>query len=244
MTGDFVCFVDSDDFVEPNYLESLLQGMDDSDACVCGYTTGDAEYYLSSRIYERKRFVQCLFELEDNGLLGYLWNKLFRADIICRQNIRFNERLSLWEDLLFVWDYLLHTEKIRVKEDILYHYISRGGSLMESNISYKAMTCYTFEIRNRLAELAPSDYLPLVHNQFFRYIMICLYNLYVKIHVPKKERMAFLRQLHPFVGHYPYRHPKRRPVSYRFIYRMLALDKGMYISDFVLTVWGKTKKYS
>ena len=125
--GDFIQFVDSDDYIELNMCETLLRysQKENSDIIICG---NKKEY--SGKIYLNKclnKTVKDISEIkEDFSMLyeRYIFNspcnKLYKRDIVITY---FNEKISLGEDLVFNLSNLKNTHKVTFIEDCLYNYV-------------------------------------------------------------------------------------------------------------------------
>lgn len=137
-TGEYICFVDSDDWVSGSYVWELLHAATEhSDKLVlCGF------HFINMLENCRRVFLweshskrcaverDCLFDLHENTLLGQLWNKIFRKSTICKYNLCFDEELLIGEDFKFVLDYL-SAASIRtciVLNYPLYYYTRMTGS--------------------------------------------------------------------------------------------------------------------
>jgi len=143
--GKYICFVDSDDHIAPTLLEKTVPLMEGQELdCVCfGMRKETPEGVLLENIRYIPRNLRIGTE-EDRleFLLKYLlnyrigWeacNRLFRAEIIQRNSLRFvSERTVFAEDLLFSFLYWLHAESCVVIQDILYHYVQHEKSLMSA----------------------------------------------------------------------------------------------------------------
>lgn len=126
-TGDFLVFVDADDYVDENYLAELYNSIkqNDSDLACCGYfdhskygTFEATNYDNELFFYGRHNFVP--YVLDKVG--GVLWDKIFKREIIIINKIIFNTDIRLSEDLLFVLEYLKYIKKISIIQKPLYHY--------------------------------------------------------------------------------------------------------------------------
>ncbi len=134
-TGEYVCFFDSDDFIEADMLEKLVSGIEENgdDVCVCGYYVDDVdeqENVLSSRtVCPNFSYMQSDFSLEEYesilGWCGYAWNKLYRRNVLEKGDFRFDEGISLVEDLLFNQKIFCCGTKIRFLSYSGYHYVQR-----------------------------------------------------------------------------------------------------------------------
>lgn len=106
-TGEFIAFCDSDDYVYPEWLETLYTAikLNECDLACCNMERdGDSERTvenLENRKYEKSE----LWLLLREGLLNSLYTKLFCREIIETNNIEFDESFSNGEDLLFVLSY-------------------------------------------------------------------------------------------------------------------------------------------
>ena len=137
MKGDYVCFLDSDDKLSVDALEVLAgQCSAKPDMVVFDYAhCNDVNDYMQAK---RTRFES--FVIDRNGIDGlllpqhlnvvpptsyysqpYTWNKAFRADVIRRNTIRFDERKRMWEDGEFVIACIAASERIiRINSFLIY----------------------------------------------------------------------------------------------------------------------------
>lgn len=124
--GEFIVFVDADDYVEKDYLEELYNSIvnSESDLACCGYIDHseygiiEATNYSTDTLYKASNFLP--FVLEKVG--GVLWDKIFRKELIVKNGVLFNSTIRLSEDLLFVLEYLRYTNKVSIVKKHLYHY--------------------------------------------------------------------------------------------------------------------------
>ena len=115
--GEYICFVDSDDWIEPVLVERLVSGIADADVSICGYsisddseTDSDSKGTVScDRLDVLKRMLMPGYPPEE-ACYGYLWNKLFKKSIIEKYDITFNNSYIMWEDMLFCCRYMAHIE--------------------------------------------------------------------------------------------------------------------------------------
>lgn len=148
--GKYICFFDCDDRIDPELISYLTDEIDGVAGASCGYDTSEplidapkAEPDIYGEVfYETPETVSrvlsgadmlCRLFFEEN-YEGYLWNKIFRADIIKRHNIHFQENLWYKEDCAFVCDYLKYSRLFRMSPARLYHYIENKGSLVQNAV--------------------------------------------------------------------------------------------------------------
>jgi glycosyltransferase involved in cell wall biosynthesis len=126
-SGEFIQFIDSDDYIDVNMCERLVKVIKEhnSDLVVCGYKTilGDSisfEPCINKRVDEIADLSGYFSELYKKHLFNSPWNKLYKREKI---NFYYDENLSLGEDLLFNLEYLKRSKKISFIEDCLYNYV-------------------------------------------------------------------------------------------------------------------------
>lgn len=147
-TGEYVAFLDSDDFIDERMYEILYDKAKNNnlDAVFCGcyfYTspslTIKRSEVLQDTIYMSKNSInKILFDFiaplpeypNDVKYMMSVWHALYSLDIIHKNSITFcSEREYLSEDILFNIDYLSVTQRICFIPDPLYYYCSNEGSL-------------------------------------------------------------------------------------------------------------------
>lgn len=134
VSTEWVTFIDSDDWVEANHF-SLLMSHDKYDICVSGWERGESvsRKELHSEKYQILDRTQCIIKaLGMKEFSGYLWNKVFRMDIIRENNLKLDTGVSTSEDLLFVLTYLRFIKSgFLVSEPRTYHYVIREDSITQ-----------------------------------------------------------------------------------------------------------------
>ena len=139
--GKYLLFVDSDDYVAPNFISSfrmLAEG--GAIFAITAYYShdegekGDAKQICwdSKDIILGLKIQETIEMLQDKVLLQQLWNKLFVTQSVKKYNIRFDENISFGEDTRFILEYLRYNaiKDVTVFNQPTYHYIRvRAGSL-------------------------------------------------------------------------------------------------------------------
>lgn len=144
--SQIICFIDSDDWVDEKYLSSMLKYSIDDDTLVYGNVTHDRLRYRKSSIGFPYMEGDCWIDSQVADFFvrnripenGYPVAKFFRKRIITQFHLRFDERISLHEDHLFVLQYLLHVKKIVLTADASYHYVHRDTGLSLSSKTHPA----------------------------------------------------------------------------------------------------------
>jgi len=140
-TGNYIAFVDADDYVDLDMYETLMPYTQDADLVTSGYHQGSADVYdvIPEGLYKNEEEREYLygnmihsFEKENRGLTPYIWNKIFMTDIANEVFAEINEGIFIGEDSEFVYRYALKSASCYVVHSCKYHYIVREGSAVNS----------------------------------------------------------------------------------------------------------------
>ncbi|MGN0316878.1 MAG: glycosyltransferase family 2 protein [Lachnospira sp.] len=160
--GDYIMFVDSDDYIEKRYLEYLVNFKNQNkqiDNIWCHFkTVSNHNQFVDSEISSKEGYemasIKEIMDLHERWLDAAPYCKLFDRSIIIDNGITFPTDLSLGEDLIFNFNYLDKTNgKIAILNNTLYYYYI-GDELSLSNRYYPDM----FSIYKRLNKIM-YDYL-------------------------------------------------------------------------------------
>lgn len=140
--GEYCYFVDSDDYVKETLIEDAVKEMEaaQADLVVFGYqkifeNDNEPEEFVPDNtvdiledITDRMDYftdVYCTYEI------GYeVWNKLYRTEIICQNQLRFEKNKEIFaEDICFNAYYLMHVKNVVRIDKILHYYLIRDNSL-------------------------------------------------------------------------------------------------------------------
>ena len=147
-TGKYVLFVDSDDFIENNMIEKLIENIiiDKSDTIYCGIKRYFNENEIKNIppkcgriVYDKNEIINNVLlemigtlphENEDMNLEVSVWHSLYSMDVIKKNNIKFpSERVFMSEDISFHIDYLQYANRVSFITDCLYNYRLNNNSL-------------------------------------------------------------------------------------------------------------------
>ncbi len=174
--GEYILFVDSDDWVEPDYLDEFYNSVQDSDPDIVF-----CDYY-SEKNNKSIRYKQIVSDLPSSNLEhllkdeipGYLWVKLIKKNIITTNNITF-ENFDILEDFLFSLRILIFSKSFKYINKPLYHYRIQENSILHKD--YKSVFNPMF---NALAEVSN---ILINHNLYSKYINALIYR---KLNIKKK----------------------------------------------------------
>lgn len=148
--GKYIAFVDSDDYVSEGIYSLLLQSItsSNSDQACCGAirVTKDGQH-MENHIFEnesihgedeiRKKIIVPLTIPEDrrHTLISQVWNKLYKADIIKNNNIRFDTEVSSAEDWKFNIAYYSFCKAVSFIKDNLYYYCDINQNSLSKTVN-------------------------------------------------------------------------------------------------------------
>lgn len=138
--GDYVLFVDADDWIEPDMVEFSVRkaAEHDADVAMCGMVVNDTPVrleYTESDLTQEECIKSFLFHKE---LRGSLWNKLVKTSLL--HNVRFHCEISYGEDALFCWHFFQKAVKIVMTDRQLYHYRMNETSISHQTFGEKKLT--------------------------------------------------------------------------------------------------------
>lgn len=127
-TGDYIGFIDADDNIELNYIEKMIEYAYrlNTDMVVCNYKEvrieGDIPSNIFTFINDGEAYncdLKCIGEVLC-GRGGLVWGKLLKSSAIKENNIKFDENISMCEDLLFTLEFIKNTKRLSRINDYLY----------------------------------------------------------------------------------------------------------------------------
>ena len=138
-TGEYIAFVDSDDWIHKKYFEYLIRGIDTADLVICNYIRSYKSGSVETDDAYRVQSISPIDVLKNKELKSYVWGKLFRHQLV--DEIRFSESEKL-EDSLYNMDVLLNNKNLKINHvDIpLYYYFVRAGSLVNNIEAYSVLS--------------------------------------------------------------------------------------------------------
>ena len=133
-TGEYIGFVDSDDYVVTDMFEKLYEmaKQEDADISTCGFYRFDNEKFVERETAIRECYGHDVYEYPSIffNSLPYIWNKIFKRELIEKNNLTFHAELTIFEDLIFTYSSFIHANKItRIPQPLYYYRVDRDDSL-------------------------------------------------------------------------------------------------------------------
>lgn len=140
--GDFVLFVDSDDWIELNMVEFLVGKAieNQTEIVTCGNVINDTPVsteYMQKVLLRDEAIERFLYHIE---FRGSLWNKLVKTSLL--HECKFQRGISLGEDALFCWHFLQNSNKILFTDCQLYHYRMNNDSICHATFGPKKLSAH------------------------------------------------------------------------------------------------------
>lgn len=149
-TGSIISCVDGDDWIGPTFIEKMYHSMESAGAdMVCAGQTRvlfDQSVQLINAIpagvYEGERLEKLWSEMISYGtyyrpgITTYVWNKLFRREILYDAQMAVDDRISIGEDAAVTYPALLKCKRVVVTEHTDYHYRQREDSMLKQTAGF------------------------------------------------------------------------------------------------------------
>ena len=170
--GEYIGFIDSDDYVSSDMFAFLLSLMEDtlSDISICGHVKTTYKGKHRPLWHHRKVYVmdsqEALTKMLQYGYYeSFAWNKLFRRELF--ESIRFPSG-KLHEDLFTTYKTFDKAERIACSKDVKYFYRQRSGSIVHSvnNPRYNDYVSASSEVRDFI-ELNYPEIMPTASLAYF-----------------------------------------------------------------------------
>jgi len=137
-SGEFICFLDSDDYLEPDFVSYLLGVLTKNNSSMgqclyfseepSGVSVGKTNDFASDTTLQGKNAV---FSMLEGKVTGYLWHKIFKRDLF--DGIRFDTTLTVFEDYEVIMKMFVNGASIAFGNERKYHYIQHASSLTKQS---------------------------------------------------------------------------------------------------------------
>lgn len=213
--GEWITFVDSDDWIDADYLEIMASNSNNADIVVSGQMR---EYANNSIVLHMPNATEtfCINScnstkfnyINEKGLFYAPHEKLFRKDIILKNKVQFEIGCSYGEDLQFVYDYLNLSKIVSTVNKAMYHYRMGNGETLSTK--FRA---------NQFSE----DY-----KQWH-----IVYRYYEKTDMLNKESHKYLsRRLWGIVYDGIFLWPRIDGATIDYLHRILSIPEIQYLSEY------------
>ena len=173
--GEYISYVDGDDWISPGFIESLYTAAKINEAeMVCAGFTRDlfsksASFTnsLSAGFYEGKKLEDLWRNMISTGsfyrpgINTYVWNKLFRREILLNCQTQVDDRISIGEDGAVTYPALFSCSRVVIIDNVDYHYRQREDSMLKQSARYVTEAqklLYLFQYLHAWANTTPASF--------------------------------------------------------------------------------------
>lgn len=190
--GQYICFVDSDDWVHVEYVEKQYKALikNQADIVICSHSIEFINDNISQPItfqkeecFDKNNMAKGIYLLEEVDVFNTVWNKMYSKQII--DNLQFELNSEPGEDLLFNVKCFLKVNKIIVLPDILYFYMRQDELTLTSSYK-KGLFELSQKFNNVQKELyenynmIDTEYFSTYKKAYIYRIFTCIPNMYRK----------------------------------------------------------------
>lgn len=237
--GEYVCFVDSDDYVLNDYLINFINYADeDVDFVLSGYMLiNSSSRYISS--VSKSKCIGKVDLLLSNFSRLYCcyapYGKLFKRSIITKHKLLFDPAIYYGEDRLFVFEYLSYVNQVAIIPCVDYCYCRRVGSLVSKTYQFEQeyyayrQAINTVENFLNKQKLKNARHISLIYSLVADFANRVLNTIYSSKDSTYRERMSLLENVDiSLIGKYAH------PVNMKEIFiKYLLLFKLVKVHDFL-----------
>lgn len=157
--GEWIAFIDSDDWVGDKWLNGFVSSDLSADLIIQGFyaknwpyskTTEEINVSLKEYLFKNEDIVECINYLHMSHNVGFLWCRFFKKRIIDDFNIQFNENFPLREDQEFIFHYMTKIDSVKTLAISEYHYNCPHYSAKYRAIPFKLEMDITLAILNHV----------------------------------------------------------------------------------------------
>ena len=197
MTGDYVCFIDSDDYVDKDYIKTLSKVLEDNSCDLSMLSFTEVSEETGEERVPNRINKEYIFNSDDDiykaiiDLINYdkfphvIWGKLYKGEIIRDNNLRFCDR-KIAEDLYFNAVYLLYVSKAVLVDKPLYYYVKRlSGSLTNNGEEFRIKE--SKDVIGIIESYCKENNLLKDREINFYYLYLTLFNKFFRLDVKAKK---------------------------------------------------------
>ncbi len=198
-TGEYVAFLDSDDWVESNWISDLVRYLVDGH-----YDIVYCDYYESYDTYEKYMSqccgvnnIECIKKMFMGEMHCFVWNKLFRRSLFTDNSIEFVDGANMFEDVGVVPRLFSTTKRIGYIPNAYNHYVQYNkSSIVRSRSDYNKQRCSVLQQIKNLSVVSEfictKDFFPEVEREF------SIMKLNIKKNIITQSRYSLLRWIVTF----------------------------------------------
>lgn len=149
-TGEYIGYVDGDDWVGPGFYHALYSSIRESkaDIAIAGFSRDlfastinilnaiPSGMYEGETLNEIKKLMISDGSFYRHGITTYLWNKLFKRIVIEQAQMAVDDRITIGEDAATTYPAIMNSRKIVITDNCAYHYRQREDSMLKTTTNH------------------------------------------------------------------------------------------------------------
>lgn len=241
--GEFIVCVDSDDWIEPNMIEILLNNMMryEADLSVCSFYEDISikgakkeTFTLRTELISKEDAIKRL--ITPGKFYGFAWNKMYKTGLVGNQ--RYDETILKGEDSPFSCDYILKCNKAVVQDIPLYHYRIDSVSISRSKFNVGKMTVlksYQYIIDRLSKECFDNDIIDMQKVQYANQLLSLKTNIMLS---GKDKYRSQLEVIDAQMGQYKKLYLKSKSIDIKHKLAYILGTSSNYMFDVICRIYG------
>ena len=124
--GEYLAFVDNDDYLDLDFYEKLYSKAKETDADI---VKGEARVYQINGKIEYENFNESIRKNNSKYFfINYWWTAIYKSELIKNNNIRLLENYKLGGDILFLNEAIIKCKNLELVDNVFYNYVRRADS--------------------------------------------------------------------------------------------------------------------
>lgn len=160
-SGMYIGFVDADDYVDGDMLETIYQNVNEDypdclkygvieEYCAGSNVVYKKQYKLLDNSYDKTLINHQIVCMEEIPLFGYMCNGFYKRKIINKYDIKVDESRKVNEDFVFNIDYFSHIESLKCISYSGYHYVKENPNSLSNNTANYTYDDHLVKIKSLL----------------------------------------------------------------------------------------------
>lgn len=207
--GEYILFIDSDDWIEKETIEKLVSRieLDQSDVvlfamCIDRFlgelVNTSVQIYGKNTVVTQYELINQFVDFFQKDYLSSACTKLFKKDIILENKILFHKDLVMYEDLHFVLDYLSKVNRISISNSAFYHYRMDETVLLIEKRKSDSLLENLDIVANRVLEFVEKSNIyndPKFQKIVFEFYIMYIYKLFISKENTLNQKWKELKKL-------------------------------------------------
>lgn len=209
-SGEYVYFMDSDDWIEAGLLKENIEVLETEnlDFLIFGYIQDDENkegvVLKSTRVVPHNKALvknteQIHLDSHTLGILGYAWNKIYRKEFLNKHKLKFEKGTSLVEDILFNTEVYCNTNTLRFVDKPYYHYINRADATLMKTFhpdSFELKKRKTQQLEKFFDEWKVLNKTNMLAHSIIQGVRYCVHNLFAyENQLSFEEKVAYIKMM-------------------------------------------------